>query len=72
MTRNGLQMARHGLGGFCASAKGWAHDGPLAPPASVCVTESSVARRRADGSGAPSPAGFGAFALLDGPGLTQV
>ena len=32
---------------------------------------SSVARRRASGSGAASPAGFGAFALLDGPGLTQ-
>ena len=31
---------------------------------------SSVARRRASGSGATSPAGFGAFALLDGPGLT--
>ena len=32
---------------------------------------SSVARRRASGSGATSPAGFGAFALLDGPGLIQ-
>ena len=32
---------------------------------------SSVARRRALGSRAASPAGFGAFALLDGPGLTQ-
>ena len=27
--------------------------------------------RRALGSRAASPAGFGAFALLDGPGLTQ-
>ena len=31
----------------------------------------SVACRRASGLGATSPAGFGAFALLDGPGLTQ-
>ena len=46
-------------------------DGPTAPPAAVCGTGSSVARRRAYSSGAPSPAGFGAFALLNGPGLTQ-
>ena len=46
-------------------------DEPLAPHAAVCGTESSVARWRAYGSGAPSPAGFGAFALLSGPGLTQ-
>ena len=37
----------------------------------ACGTGSSVARRRALGSRAASPAGFGAFALLDGPGLTQ-
>ena len=47
-------------------------DGLIAPPAAVCGTESSVARRRAYGSGVPLLAGFGAFALLDGPGLTQL
>ena len=42
------------------------------PPRSPQLRDcSSVARRRASGSGAASPAGFGAFALLDGPGLTQ-
>ena len=34
-------------------------------------TGSSVVSRRALGSGAHSPAGFGAFALLEGSGLTQ-
>ena len=37
----------------------------------ACGTGSSVASGWALGSGAPSPAGFVAFALLDGPGLTQ-
>ena len=42
-------------------------DRALAPPAAVCGTESSVARRRACGSGSPSPPYFDAFALLDSP-----
>ena len=41
---------------------------PAEKPA-ACGTGGSVARRRALGS--RSPASFGAFALLDGPGLTQ-
>ena len=40
-------------------------------PTTACGTGSSVACQRALGSRAALPAGFGAFALLDGPGLTQ-
>ena len=40
-------------------------------PTAACGTGSSVARQSALGFRAASPAGFGAFALLDGPGLTQ-
>ena len=36
-----------------------------------CLWDWELARRRALGSRAASPVGFGAFALLDGPGLTQ-
>ena len=36
----------------------------------IYETESSIACRY--GSGAPSPAGFGAFDLLEGSGLTQI
>ena len=45
--------------------------GPTAQPTAACGTGSSVARRKALGSRAASPAGFGPFSLLDGPGLTQ-
>ena len=45
--------------------------GLTAQPTAACGTGSSAVRRRALGSGAASPAGFGAFALLDGFGLTQ-
>ena len=45
--------------------------GLTAQPTAACGTGSSVARRRALGSRAASPVGFGAFALLDGAGLTQ-
>ena len=47
-------------------------DGLLAPPAAVCETETSGAGRRAYGSGAPLLNGFGEFAMLDGPRLTQL
>ena len=43
--------------------------GLTAQPTAACG--SSAVRRRALGSGAASPAGFGAFALLDGFALTQ-
>ena len=43
-----------------------------AQPTAACETgRSSVARRRALGSRAASPAGFGAFVVLNGSGLTQ-
>ena len=42
--------------------------GSTVQPAAACGTG---APSPASGSGATSPAGFGAFALLDGPGLTQ-
>ena len=42
-----------------------------AQPTAACETGSSVARRRALGSRAASPAGFGAFVVLNGSGLTQ-
>ena len=44
--------------------------GPTAQPTAACETGSSRPPR-ALGSRAASPASFGAFALLDGPGLTQ-
>ena len=45
--------------------------GSPAQPVAAYGTGSSVATRRASGSKSPSPAGFGAFALLDGLGLTR-
>ena len=81
MPRNGLKgpCFLYKSGGWCALSQGLGllilrravSRSDLAPPAAVCGTESSVARRRAYGSRALSPARFGAFALLDVPGLTH-
>ena len=64
--QRGLKGALGDLTGYSPAACGL-----TAQPTAACGTGSSVARWRALGSRAASPAGFGAFALLDGPGLTQ-
>ena len=68
-------MARSlgGLGGSCPGSKkrNVTHPKTTTGYRSCLRHWNFVASRRASGSGAASPAGFGAFALLDGPGRTQ-